>query len=217
MRYKYLDGLDWIKSINVFPSSTLCREGVDGPDVVCHTLIHLVPDNYSVEVRTHNADVPQASAWSNPVNARVTGQESATTSTNLIIFTTVLVLLILFILAFFLYRLFKKKSNKKKATFDFTPILKPPPPPPPSCPLPQPPSSENVYEEPRLLKQLEVDEDLYLKPNPVRVESRESLDEQGYLRPNFHRFQRMDTSSSPGSDKDQAQPFIPPVSYTYGS
>jgi hypothetical protein len=28
----------------------------------------------------------------------------------------------------------------------------------------------------------------------VRVESRESLDEEGYLRPNFNRFQRLDTT-----------------------
>ena len=208
--------MDWIESIEVFPSSSLCREGVDGPDVVCHTLSQLLPDNYSVEVRTFNADVSQASDWSTPVSAWVRGQEPASTSTNLIIFTIVLVLIILSLLAFFLYRLFKKQSKKDKTIFDFTPIYKPPPP-PPTYPLPQPPSSENIYEEPRLLnpKQLEVDEDLYLKPNPVRpVESRESLDEQGYLRPNFHRFQRMDTSSS---DRDQTQPFIPPVSYTGGS
>jgi len=82
-------------------------------------------------------------------------------------------------------------------------------------PLPQIPDTENIYSDLRP-KIADEDEDNYLKPNPVspgRVESCESLDEQGYLRPNFNRFQRLDTS---GSDRENSPPLIPPVSYLTG-
>lgn len=87
----------------------------------------------------------------------------------------------------------------------------------PKDPLPQIPGTENIYSDLRP-KVVDEDEDNYLKPNPVgpaaaRVESCESLDEQGYLRPNFHRFQRLDTS---GSDREHSPPLIPPVSYLTG-
>lgn len=79
-------------------------------------------------------------------------------------------------------------------------------------PLPPLPGTEDIYSD--LLPKLE-EEDNYLKPNPApRVESKESLDEQGYLRPNFNRFQRLDTT---GSDKDQSPSLIPPVSYLSGT
>ena len=80
-------------------------------------------------------------------------------------------------------------------------------------PLPAIPGHENIYAEPIPRPKIPLDDEDYLAPNPVRVESRESLDDQGYLRPNFDRFKRMDTS---GSDREQSPPLIPPVSYMSG-
>jgi len=54
-------------------------------------------------------------------------------------------------------------------------------------PLPPLPSKDNHIYEAVKNNDNEVlcDEDEYLAPNPLRVESKESLDEEGYLRPNF--------------------------------
>ena len=78
-------------------------------------------------------------------------------------------------------------------------------------PLPPIPQAENIYSD--LSPKLE-EEDNYLKPNPARVDSVESLDEGGYLRPNFNRFQRLDTTCS---DPETSPPLIPPVSYLSGN
>ena len=71
--------------------------------------------------------------------------------------------------------------------------------------LPPVPGEENTYEtipSTSANNQQAVDEDDYLLPNPVKMASVESLDDEGYLKPNFNRVQPFDTKSPSREDPD---------------
>ena len=127
VRWKLSSDSAWKESVaSVKASDSLCSSTEAAPETVCLTLPDLEPDDYTLEVRTFNQDVPNPSAWSEQVLAVVTDKAAEEDGLGFFSLTNIVILVLLACLlavGVTLLCLRLKKSRKKpKSRQDFEQI-----------------------------------------------------------------------------------------------
>jgi hypothetical protein len=118
IRWKLTTDSEWLEFTDIPPSGALCRE--EEVDLVCHTLTDLLAqENYTIQVQTFNAAVPQGSPWSVAVSHVAQAENEADGDDDgpdhvLTVFAVLAVVVAAVLTAFLVYRCYVKRQRRRK-------------------------------------------------------------------------------------------------------